>query len=546
MVSDEPRAAWRVTVLLLIAVALVGLAHVAFLPPWEGFDETAHWSYIQQWSDTGHAPRYGVDGVSKDVDAYRGPMPYSGATPFDRTGHATFRSYRRAGVQPIKGGPTRYASDGSPNWQAQHPPLYYALLAPLYRLTRGLGWIDHLFVLRLASFALAYAGFVIGVLATAKLARRRETDPETDGDTWFPTVWIGPIMAAWPFLFPQFFPEFARLGNDSLCLLLMGGVWALLLRLLKGEGRWISAAALGALLGLGLLTKAFFLPISAGIALILMLWWWTTGRRRDRLAQVLLAGSVAIAIGGWWYVQKAAQTGTITGADEFIKLKQAGGMAAIADGFSASEFIRGLWLMITTFVWAGTWSLASLPDWTLVAPLALLALLAFGYAGSLRRGGLLAWTPLILATPMAVGLIYHVFVWMAGTSAFTPGWYFHILAAPLGLAVARGWRHPRILAVFTGLTGLYAIVVWAFQISMFSGCAAKLGADEHYAFQGGACFIDPYALSAVGQPLLGGASLVAGAALAVIAGIMALRAFRAAASGMVAGAALDAATNDAG
>ena len=45
---SETRAAGVVTALLLLATALVGLAHIAFLPPWEGFDETAHWSYIQE------------------------------------------------------------------------------------------------------------------------------------------------------------------------------------------------------------------------------------------------------------------------------------------------------------------------------------------------------------------------------------------------------------------------------------------------------------------------------------------------------------------
>ncbi len=32
------------TFLLLLAVGLAGEAHVAFLPPFEGFDEAGHWS----------------------------------------------------------------------------------------------------------------------------------------------------------------------------------------------------------------------------------------------------------------------------------------------------------------------------------------------------------------------------------------------------------------------------------------------------------------------------------------------------------------------
>ena len=36
---------------LLLAVLLAGLGWLALLPPWEGFDEAAHYSYIQQIAD---------------------------------------------------------------------------------------------------------------------------------------------------------------------------------------------------------------------------------------------------------------------------------------------------------------------------------------------------------------------------------------------------------------------------------------------------------------------------------------------------------------
>ena len=515
---SEQRSARLVTLMLLLAIAMVGIAHIALLPPWEGFDETAHWSYIQELADTGHPPRYGVDGLSKDIDLYRGPMPYSGAEPFDQTGRKTFRSYRQAGAPPFPGGPTRYVPDTADNWQAQHPPLYYALLAPVYRASRNAGWVDGLMALRLVSYAFAFAGFAIGVGATARLSGRFG-------------VWAAPVTAAWPFLFPQFFPEFARLGNDSLCLLFAGAAWACLARLLEEDGGWLSALGLGVALGLGLLAKAFFLPIGAGAGVMLLARWWIGGRRPAWLAQAVLAGLVALAIGGWWYVEKKLETGSLTGSDEFIRLKQAGGAALMAQNFSAAELVRGLLVILGTFLWAGTWSLARLPEVWLAAPAALLLVVGVGYARRLvRREGegraLLAWAPLVLAAPMAAGLVYHVFVWMAGTSAVTPGWYFHILAAPLGLAVAIGWRRPRTLGVLTAATAVYTGVAWAWQLSMFSGCAAKLGADKHYSLAGAGCFIDPHVLSRLGHPALGAIALIIGVVLALAAAGLALRAFR--------------------
>jgi hypothetical protein len=519
-----------VTGLLLGAVAFIGLAHIAFLPPFEGFDETAHWSYIQELADLGHPPRYGTDALSMDTDHYSGPMTYSGAPPYDKTGRPTFRSYRQKGDQPILDGPGRYAPDKAPNWQAQHPPLYYGLMAPVYLAAKGLRWVPHLMVMRLASFALAFAGFALGVLGTARLTADAPSGVKESGMA--PRgAWTGPIMAAWPFLFPQFFPEFARLGNDSLCLLLASAAWVLTLRQLRGRGGWRSALALGVVLGLGLLTKAFFLPIGASVGLLLLAFWWLNGRRSDAMIRGGLTASMALLIGGWWYLTKTLETGSVTGSDEFIRLHQAGGVAALADGFSLSEFAKGGLIIVTTFLWAGTWSLARLPEIALAAPAAILLVTSYDYIRRLwtperPRADLAAWAPLVFAIPMGAGLVYHVMVWMAGTSAVTPGWYFHILAAPLGFAVALGWRRPRVLGALTALTGIYTAVAWTFQLSLFSGCAAKLGANEDYDLTGAGCFIDPHALQVVGAPTLGFASLAAGLGLGLYAAFLAWRAFK--------------------
>ena len=54
--------------MLFLATLLIGLAQVALLPPWEGFDETAHFSFIQQIADTGTWPT-GKEPLSQDVEA---------------------------------------------------------------------------------------------------------------------------------------------------------------------------------------------------------------------------------------------------------------------------------------------------------------------------------------------------------------------------------------------------------------------------------------------------------------------------------------------
>src|SRR6516225_6255437 len=52
---------------LLSASLLIGLSHVAGLPPFEGIDETAHYSYVEQIAKTGTLPRFG-DNLRRDAE----------------------------------------------------------------------------------------------------------------------------------------------------------------------------------------------------------------------------------------------------------------------------------------------------------------------------------------------------------------------------------------------------------------------------------------------------------------------------------------------
>ena len=495
MPVDERGLSRWITALLLAASALIGVAHIALLPPWEGFDETAHWSYVQELADTGHAPRPNQDRLSADITAYSGPLSSWEDRP-------TYLQWRLRGAPTVVGGPTRFSGSGGLNWQAQHPPLYYLALTPLYRLAHGLGWIDHLIVLRLMSFAMAWAGLAFGVVGTARLTR-------VDGP------WTAPIMAAWPFFFPQFFPQFARLGNDSLCLLEASIVWVLLLRLLEEKGGWISAATLGLTLGLGLLTKAFFLPIGAGVLAILAWQWIIDGRRIAGLGRFTVTAVVALALGGGWYLSQAAHSGSLIGADEFSRFNHAGGLASLAHGVSPLSLLWNLAVIPATFVWAGTWSLAR-PHYLLLLPLfAFLALAIHDYARGLKGAGLAAWAPIALAAPLLAGLAYHALIAVTGHAAETPGWYMHILAAPLGYAVARGWRRPLAMGLLVAYGAVFTLTLWIDQLALFSGCATK-GPDKHYAFNQG-CLIAPNVLEALGHPGLGAIALILGTGLAVAA-----------------------------
>lgn len=492
------------TRLLLLSVALLGIAHVAFLPPFEGVDEFGHWSYIQQLADTGLVPVLGVDKLSADVEAYPGPSFLSGGR--------VFRRYFAGPTPNLKESVERsYRPGKGPSWEAQHPPLFYALLTPFYLLARDWSWPSHLLLLRLVSWTMAFAGFAIGCRASQRAfaAMGGGTGP-------------GLLIAAWPILFPQFFPEMARLGNDGLCLLFIGLGWHFLLRGLENPDRG-AAVGSGIAFGLGLLTKAFFWPIGLGTAALLGFAGWRAKDRRY-FGFAALAGAIAVAIGIGWYLRNVLVTGSFFSARDFL---HSGARGGLVERWSAGNLAQELAFLLRqfaviagSFAWAGTRTLAMLPR-IFTAPVFLLAALPLGlWLLRLPKLPTAGVAPLFLATPLLAGLIYHAIDQApAGTDAIgTPGWYLHVAAGPLSLAFALGWRRNALFRFLLVYAVGFQAVCWATQLSVFSGCAYNPGAHQSLRLDPGSCLIDADHLAALGEPLLGAIALAG----AVAAGIAAL------------------------
>jgi Predicted membrane protein (DUF2142) len=485
----------KLILLILAAVFLAGVGVSLITPPFEGADETAHWSYLQELADRRHPLVLGRDSLSADLQRYRGPRPYADAPPFEANGGETYRSFHQHGGALDGARPGAFADSQTANWEAQHPPLYYVALLPAFQLARGLDFKHGLEVLRLVSWLIAFAGLAGGVLATAVFGGERLAK-------------LTPLVALWPFAAPQFLPSLARLGNDSLCLLEAAIAWTMLLLLnqrLRQPAVWLVA---GLALGLGLLTKALFLPIVVGYAAFLVFLGWRKGELREGLIAAAAIGVVALIVGGWWYLAQYQATGDLTGGQDFVQLKAQGGlMAGLAHNASPVALLRGIAAFVATFAWTGTWSLARPPELFILGPVLLVGLGLWNWGRSLREAEpaetVMDWAPAFLTAPLVLSLLYHVlaFVALTGRGASTPGYYLHVLAAPLGLAFALGWRGGLMQRLLFGYTAGFTLAVWALQLSLFSGCAAKLGADPHYSFTGAACFLDGRQLAVLGEPV---------------------------------------------
>jgi hypothetical protein len=492
----------RDVILLTVAVVLVGVAQLLVLPPFEGFDETAHYSYIREVADTRSIPIFGRSTIATDVAAYResGPMPYATVEPFNENGGWTYQTFSananaearyRERFRATPEAARRYQPAPELNWEAQHPPLYYALLAPIMRGTDRLPFNTQFFLLRLASYILTVFGLLIGLYGTLE---HLPADARTAR-----ALIAGALL--YPFLVPMFFPEFARLGNDSLCMLLVGITWVGLLRVVRRPYERRPAILLGIVLGLGLLTKAFFLPIGAGaIAFLLYRSFESRGEPAlagGRLQQALIVGTIALVAGGWWYAYKFLAFHSVTGSAEFITLEAQGGLIAnLSQKFAMRYLARAFVALVASAYYTGTWSLTRLPELLYLPGLLLLALVAFRAALQLRSApaGDPQWAPLWIGLPVFGGFLYRVLASIAliASGNNVGGWYFNVLAPMMTLLVGLGLRdslRSRMARAMTGGLAAYALLFfvagqWA-QTALYAGCAIKTAHSKYYVFPDG-------------------------------------------------------------
>lgn len=362
------------------------------------------------------------------------------------------------------------------NWQAQHPPLYYLLLSPLYLATKSWSLIDQLFALRLFSYLIAWSA--IG-LAIATTLRGRRGEPHTRT-----ALMLAPAL--WPALFPMWFPEMARLGNDSLVAVMAALAWVSLICVQTEPLRMRNYLVLGAICGLGLLTKATMAPFVAVVGGYLVVRVWMlhrAGVAKGRALACLAVFFVAVClVAGWWYGLKLLETGNLLGSFETNRLEAAGGLLkGLQERATVRDLLLGLLMTVLTFLWGGTWSFV-MPVLPLFAPFALLLLLlALGWLAELRREREpLDVLPLVTLIVFSAALVRQTLVMIALVGpTLAAGWYLHgimpILAPALGLALA-GATAMRAMRWATFAAMLYAPFFLLFamttQALFYAGCDA--------------------------------------------------------------------------
>jgi hypothetical protein len=242
--------------------------------------------------------------------------------PADETAHVDYAYRLSHGELPIAGShlhaefPTLKQRSGT-QYVAYHPPLYYALIAPLVRLGTE---STHPRIWLLAARGVGIALTVITIVLVAVLARRVFAHWDSARRSQLAVLAAGLVAAV-----PSMIGATAAIQNDPLELVLVLAAGVCLAGIVRNGITARRAVVLGVVCGLGMLSRVTFVQVLltcvATVVVVLVLHrdaaeHQTIRQRTFRAAAYLspvVLGPVLIA--GWFYVLNHSRYGTFTGSN---------------------------------------------------------------------------------------------------------------------------------------------------------------------------------------------------------------------------------------
>jgi 4-amino-4-deoxy-L-arabinose transferase-like glycosyltransferase len=271
---------------LLLAFVALALVYSLTVPLFEGPDEIWHYAFAQHLAQGGGLPVFDVNQPATFLRNGGHPPLYYALmapliAPIDRADFPAEYRFNLASPKITPG-----ASGTSPNLlihtAREDFPFHNTALA---------GHLARLVSIALGTFT------VVGVFAVSRRLLRAER--------------LALIAAALVAFIPQFVYGAALINNDALAA--VAATWLLYALLhLMDDGRWRWAVVSGALLGVVLLSKIGMIAVLPLPALALLLMWWRA-RHVSRFTFYVSRGlpiyAIAALIAGWWYARNFALYG---------------------------------------------------------------------------------------------------------------------------------------------------------------------------------------------------------------------------------------------
>ena len=430
----RPRLLW----LLWLAFVVRGAWYCAVLPAWEGYDEPYHFAALQHVAGGQGLPHSDTP-ISLEVQKslHLLPLPWElqfHAIPQPLTTHDDFWKLsadardRRIGdvrrLDPDDG--MRPATEPVFNYESQQAPLYYCLFAVPLRSMSALPLLSRVYWLRVLNLLLASAVLpLVFWIAQRVLGSDRQA--------------VG--VTALVVLAPEMMINLARVSNEALALVCYTVMLAAAVVLAQKPQSWNAWLVVGAALGCGLLTKAYFLTAVPAVLVIAVVWAWPrkSGDGKLRPAKVVTRLScallIAFLIAGRWYARVHHTTGSWSGQGDDVAMHRLSLLQKLA-ALPQVNWKSGVLSVLVSHVWFGAWSFLRVPDRTYKLAFAVIALGVLGVVWRLARRQGSSGELRAIVTLSAIylgfwaGLAYNVLVTFLnqGVSAST-GWYLYAAVA---------------------------------------------------------------------------------------------------------------------
>lgn len=448
----------RLLIAIWILFFLKGLFYCVLFPMWEGFDEYAHFAFIQFVATHHELP--GPDTLdSQEVDRSLRLVPLptllrqslGAGTSHDEYWQLPAQQ-RMSLTQAMFELPVRSQTELGNGfmYEAQQGPLYYWLMAPLHSAMRSQSLPDRVFLFRVINLLLASAIIPIAFAAGRMLFRDD-----------YAALAVCVLLAA----MPELFIDACRVGNQTIATVLYGTLTLLCFRALDGRTQHL---IIGLTLGLLLLSKAYALAAIPAVCFVLI---WTTWHSDNRLRAAVLASAslaCAAAVAGWWYMRNLELTGS------FVWISSTPVRPARSVDF-AHYILRINWMsavrsLAGSHLWFGNWSFLSVRSWMYEVLEGFILLIMTGVVLTAFRSIRSSRSTVPLGNLVVVGLLfggflaalgYHILVSFINSDvAATCGWYLYAVAVPEGLLAITGviafgrWKRALMLVLAGSFSAL--------------------------------------------------------------------------------------------
>ncbi len=448
------------------------------IPPFEGYDENAHYSRILDSSRDIRTQFRGEGKLNQIVVGFPGPIAYSsGVPPYsgEKTYDGFFAKSDQDRLLSIKQYPKSlhdHNSSEERNWQYQHPPLFYLTSSFIGTFFKFNSLLDSVYFYRFVSVFFVLLGLFFVRNGLAELSQAGLISLESIQKA----LWLLGLC------FPMFYFEFARIGNDSLTFLFLSLVFLCTAKLVGMKNIRKNLFLLAISLMLCLWTKALVIPmipifaIYSGYFLKLE---YKNIYSKEFFLNYIFIFVLPVFLGSLWYIYSYLTLGHWGIGIEASDLQAAGGLlVGLNSNFDLYNFARGILVPFATFTYAGSWSLIIPSIFLYIALGAIYLRLVMLYLVGLNLKFCknISIQPIILLFVMYVGMVHHVLVSMAlnglGT---TPGWYLYVLTAWLVFAIALASKLARNFEWFAMSAIGFVSLIYAYITSalIYSGYITK-------------------------------------------------------------------------